>query len=46
MFKPIRLLILVLFAFFAGILFERNNTSEQCRAAGGEMNAGLCQGVP
>ena len=45
MFKPIRLLILILFAFLAGVLFERNNTSEKCSTAGGQMDAGLCLGA-
>ncbi|ABG30954.1 hypothetical protein RD1_1310 [Roseobacter denitrificans OCh 114] len=45
-FKPIRLLFLILAAFLAGLLFERNNTSEKCRTAGGTMDAGLCRNVP
>ncbi|MEM9577359.1 MAG: hypothetical protein AAF999_10140 [Pseudomonadota bacterium] len=45
MFKPIRMLVLILIAFLAGVLFERHNTSEKCGAAGGRIDAGLCRGV-
>ena len=45
MFRPIRLLFLVVFAFLAGLLFERNAASEKCAAAGGDMEAGLCRGA-
>ena len=45
MFKPIRLLFLMLLAFVAGLLFERNATSEKCSQAGGQMDAGLCRGA-
>ena len=45
MFKPVRLLILLLVAFVAGLLFERYKVSEKCSASGGRMDAGLCRGV-
>ncbi len=45
MFGLIRSTILVLIAFVAGLMFERSNAGETCRAAGGTMQAGLCRGV-
>ena len=45
MFKPVRMLLLILVAFLAGVFFERNNTSEKCTASGGVMDAGLCRGA-
>lgn len=45
MFRPVRTLILIVFAFMAGLLFERSRASEDCKAAGGTMLAGLCRGA-
>lgn len=45
MFKPIRLLVLILLAFLAGVFFERRSTTEKCNLAGGSMDAGLCRGA-
>ena len=45
MFGLIRLTVLMLFAFVAGLLFERANAAERCTAAGGTMSAGLCIGA-
>lgn len=45
MFGLIRLVILTMFAFVAGLLYERANAGERCGAAGGEMQAGLCVGA-
>ncbi|MEM1350787.1 MAG: hypothetical protein AAGF27_00505 [Pseudomonadota bacterium] len=43
MFKPIRMLILAALAFIAGVLFERQNATERCTAAGGTVTDGLCR---
>ena len=44
MFKLIRLVILCLFAFIAGVFFERNGQKEQCAEASGNWNrSGFCQ---
>jgi len=43
MFKPIRTLLLVLFAFVAGIFFERAGQRETCIAVGGLYDQGLCR---
>ncbi|SFR09591.1 hypothetical protein [Poseidonocella sedimentorum] len=45
MFGLIRLVIFALFAFAAGVLFERQQASEKCLATGGTMTAGLCLGA-
>lgn len=45
MFRPIRTLILIVFALMAGLLFERSRISDECKAAGGTMLAGLCRGA-
>ncbi len=45
MFRLIRATFLVLIAFVAGLLFERSQTAEACKAAGGTMAAGLCRGA-
>ena len=45
MFRPIRTLMLLLFAFVAGVLFEKAQTNEACDARGGSMSEGLCLGV-
>jgi ribose/xylose/arabinose/galactoside ABC-type transport system permease subunit len=46
MFRPIRLLFLIVLAFLTGVFMERQNVSEACAAAGGQMDAGLCRGLP
>ena len=43
MFRPIRTLFLILIAFVAGLLFERSQTAEKCRALGGAYSVGLCR---
>lgn len=45
MFGLIRTAILVLLAFAAGAFFARAQVADDCRAAGGEMVAGVCRGV-
>lgn len=45
MFRPIRTIMLVLFAFVAGVLFEKSGQNELCSDRGGEMSEGLCLGV-
>lgn len=42
MFRLIRLAILCLAAFVAGVFFERAGVSDACRQAGGVPQAGLC----
>lgn len=46
MFRPVRLIVLLGAAFLAGLLTERYNAAETCRAAGGEIDKGVCKGVP
>ena len=43
LFRPIRLIIFVTIAFAAGILFERNQTSEACAALQGAYVEGICR---
>ncbi len=43
MFRLIRTVILVLIAFVAGLMFERSQAGDTCRAAGGEMQNGICR---
>ena len=45
MFGLFRTLILVLIAFVAGLMFERSQSGDACRAAGGEMRDGVCRDV-
>lgn len=45
MFGLIRLPILMLLAFVAGVFFERDQRAETCVAEGGDMRAGLCRGL-
>lgn len=42
MFGLIRTVILVMIAFVAGLMFERNQTSEACDSEGGTMRDGVC----
>ena len=46
MFKLIRLIIFVLLAFVVGQFYERSQNSERCATLGGDMDAGLCKGIP
>jgi len=45
LFRPIRLIIFVTIAFAAGILFERNQTSEACATLQGAYVDGICKGA-
>lgn len=45
MFRPVRTLLLLLFAFVAGVFFEKAQQNETCTARGGEISEGLCVGV-
>lgn len=45
MFRPIRTIMLFLFAFVAGVLFEKSAQNEHCQDRGGAMSEGLCLGV-
>ena len=42
MFGLIRTAILILIAFMAGLLFERNQAAEACTGQGGVMRDGVC----
>ncbi|MEL6242274.1 MAG: hypothetical protein AAFV87_03435 [Pseudomonadota bacterium] len=42
MFRLIRTILLVLLAFVAGMLFERQSMAESCRDSGGRVADGLC----
>ena len=42
MFRLIRLAIFVLFAFVAGILFERDNQKTLCEQSGGQWANRMC----
>lgn len=42
MFRLIRLVVFVMLAFLAGILFERDNQKTICDQAGGTWARGLC----
>jgi len=42
MFGLIRTTVLVLIAFVAGLLYERNRAADACTGAGGEMHDGVC----
>lgn len=42
MFGLVRTTILVLVAFVAGVLYERNGVSEACLGSGGNMHDGVC----
>lgn len=45
MFRLVRLIILVMFAFVSGMLFERNNAKEICQNGGGLWISDICVGV-
>ena len=45
MFGLVRTAIFVLIAFAAGLFYARAQATEDCRAAGGLMAAGICRGV-
>jgi hypothetical protein len=42
MFRPFRTLILLVFAFLAGVFYERNGHLERCEAKGGRIVDSLC----
>ncbi|KAE9628992.1 MULTISPECIES: hypothetical protein [Parasedimentitalea] len=44
LFRPLRTLMMLAFAFAAGIGFDRIKHSERCQIAGGSVLAGLCTG--
>jgi hypothetical protein len=44
MFRLLRTLILVMIAFVAGVLYERNNARETCAAGGGLWLLDICIG--
>lgn len=44
MFRPIRTILLIFFAFLAGVLYERNIQLDKCLDRGGRMDSGLCYG--
>ena len=44
MFKPVRLLILMVAVFFGGMMAERFNHGERCAETGGRIVDGLCRG--
>ena len=45
MFRLIRLIILVMFAFVAGMLYERDQAEDRCINGGGLWIAKICVGV-
>lgn len=45
MLRPVRLVIVCLIAFTAGVLFERRSHSDACAAAGGTMSGPFCEGA-
>lgn len=45
MFRLLRTIILVMFAFVAGMLFERSNNEDVCRNGGGLWISDICVGV-
>ena len=46
MFKPVRLAVFSMLAFFAGMMTERYQIGEMCRDAGGAVTGRICRGVP
>jgi hypothetical protein len=42
MFRPVRTLFLLVFAFLAGVFYERNESLERCQASGGILVDGIC----
>lgn len=45
MFRLLRTLFLVMFAFVAGMLYERDGRGDRCAAAGGLWVENICIGV-
>lgn len=45
MFRPIRTLFLIGFAFLVGVLFERYNASQTCLDGGGTWDRATCFGL-
>jgi hypothetical protein len=45
MFRLLRTIILVMFAFVAGMLFERNNAQALCESSGSLWISKICVGV-
>ncbi|MEL6620384.1 MAG: hypothetical protein AAFY39_17060 [Pseudomonadota bacterium] len=43
MFGLVRTIVLILVAFVAGLLFERNQAAEACAVSGGQMQDGVCR---
>jgi len=44
-FRLIRLIFLLLFAFIAGVLYERNIMADTCLDRGGHVKSGICIGA-
>jgi len=42
MFRPIRTILLIFFAFLAGVLYERSHHMDRCLDNGGRMDSGIC----
>ncbi len=45
MFRLLRLIIFTMFAFVAGMLYERSNAQTACTSDGGEWRDAYCIGV-
>jgi hypothetical protein len=45
MFRPIRTLLMIVVAFYAGKVFEASAYADLCESRGGAMSEGLCLGV-
>lgn len=45
MLRPVRTLVMLLVAFVAGLLYERNLQTDRCLDRGGHMSQGLCEGT-
>lgn len=42
MFRPVRTLLLLAFAFLAGVFYERQGVAERCQEDGGRIEDGIC----
>lgn len=42
MLRPVRTLVLLIFAFLAGVFYERNGHLERCEADGGRIVNTIC----
>lgn len=45
LFRPVRTIVIILLAFVAGVVFERQSHADQCLDLGGKMENGFCIGA-